>query len=92
MVLYHCFGFSVCLFIAGAELIGSLIRILQFNAEYCQSRTAGSSESGESQKEEEKQVEDVQLKALVETTAEFLSVVIMELTKVKLPTIQYTKY
>ncbi|XP_048013837.1 protein saal1 isoform X2 [Megalobrama amblycephala] len=65
----------------GAELIGSLIRILQFKAEYCQSRTAGSSESGESQKEEEKQVEDVQLKALVETTAEFLSVVIMELTK-----------
>ncbi|XP_051740709.1 protein saal1 isoform X1 [Ctenopharyngodon idella] len=64
-----------------AELIGSLIRILQFNAEYCQSRTAGSSESGESQKEEEKQVEDVQLKALVETTAEFLSVIIMELTK-----------
>lgn len=56
-----------------AELLGSLIRILQFNAEYHQSRTAGESE--------EKRVEDVQLKALVETTAEFLSVSLMELTK-----------
>uniref|UniRef100_A0A9J8DKD6 Serum amyloid A-like 1 n=1 Tax=Cyprinus carpio carpio TaxID=630221 RepID=A0A9J8DKD6_CYPCA len=58
------------------ELLGSLIRILQFNAEWRQSRTDGNSESEESQKEE-----DEQLKALVETTAEFLSAVLMQLNK-----------
>ncbi|XP_016318203.1 protein saal1-like [Sinocyclocheilus anshuiensis] len=64
-----------------SALLGSLIRILQFNAECRQSRTAGNSESEGSQKEEEKQVEDEQLEALVETTAEFLSAVLMELNK-----------
>lgn len=90
MLLYRGFGFNVCLFFTGAELLGSLIRVLQFNAEYLQSRTAGNSESEEREKEEEKLVEDVQLKALVETTAEFLAVVLMELTKVKLAAIQFT--
>lgn len=63
------------------ELLGSLFRILQFNAEWRESRTAGNSESEESQKEEVKQEEDEQLKALVETTAEFLSAVLMQLNK-----------
>uniref|UniRef100_A0A673MQ19 Protein saal1-like n=1 Tax=Sinocyclocheilus rhinocerous TaxID=307959 RepID=A0A673MQ19_9TELE len=63
------------------ELLGSLIRILQFNTEWRQSRTAGNSESEESQKEEVKQEEDEQLKALVETTAEFLSAILMQLNK-----------
>lgn len=34
---------NVCLFISGSELLGSLIRILQFNAVCHQSRTAGNS-------------------------------------------------
>lgn len=63
------------------ELLGSLIRILLFNAEWRESRTAGNAESEESQKEEVKQEEDEQLKALVETTAEFLSAVFMQLNK-----------
>ncbi|XP_043083224.1 protein saal1 [Puntigrus tetrazona] len=58
------------------ELLGSLIRILQFDAEWRQGRTAANSESEESRKEE-----DEQLKALVETTAEFLSTVLMKLNK-----------
>ncbi|RXN23826.1 SAAL1 isoform X1 [Labeo rohita] len=64
-----------------SELLGSLIRILQFNAECRQSRKTGNSDSEKSQTEEEKQAEDEQLKALVETTAEFLSVVLMEMNK-----------
>lgn len=59
-----------------ADLLGSLIRILQFNAENPQSRTAGNSE--ESHRDDD---DDEQLKALVETTAEFLSDVLMELQK-----------
>ncbi len=82
---------NVCLFLTGTELLGSLIRILQFNAEWRESRTAGNAESEESQKEEVKQEEDEQLKALVETTAEFLSAVLMQLNKVKLAAIQFTK-
>uniref|UniRef100_A0A9J8B9A1 Serum amyloid A-like 1 n=1 Tax=Cyprinus carpio carpio TaxID=630221 RepID=A0A9J8B9A1_CYPCA len=76
---------NLCLFLTGTELLGSLIRILQFNAEWRQSRTDGNSESEESQKEE-----DEQLKALVETTAEFLSAVLMQLNKVKLAALQFT--
>ncbi|KAL1247252.1 hypothetical protein QQF64_022628 [Cirrhinus molitorella] len=64
-----------------SELLGSLIRILHFNTECLQSRTAGNSESKDIHKEEEKHVEDEQLKVLVETTAEFLSGVLMELNK-----------
>ncbi len=82
---------NVCLFLTGTELLGSLFRILQFNAEWRESRTAGNSESEESQKEEVKQEEDEQLKALVETTAEFLSAVLMQLNKVKLAAIQFIK-
>ncbi len=80
----------MCLFLTGTELLGSLFRILQFNAEWRESRTAGNSESEESQKEV-KQEEDEQLKALVETTAEFLSAVLMQLNKVKLAAIQFIK-
>lgn len=57
-----------------AELLGSLIRILQFNAENHQSHTAGNSE-------ESHRDDDEQLKALVETTAKFLSDVLLELQK-----------
>ncbi|XP_057185900.1 protein saal1 [Triplophysa rosa] len=53
-----------------AELIGSVLRVLHFYAEYRQSRMGGNSESEE---------KDAQLKALVETTAEFLAVVLMEI-------------
>lgn len=60
--------------LTGAELIGSVLRVLHFYAEYRQSRTGGNSESEE---------KDAQLKALVETTAEFLSVVLMEIPEVR---------
>lgn len=59
-----------------AELIGSVLRVLHFYAEYRQSRTGGNSESEE---KDDKGETDVQLKALVETTAEFLSVLLMEI-------------
>ncbi|XP_051545120.1 protein saal1 isoform X2 [Myxocyprinus asiaticus] len=57
----------------------------KFYVEYCQ-RTGGNPESERSHKEEGKDEEeetDVQLKALIETTADFLSVLIMDLAKVQ---------
>ncbi|XP_051548422.1 protein saal1-like isoform X1 [Myxocyprinus asiaticus] len=62
------------------ELVVSILRILQFYVEYRQSRTGGNPDSEESQKDEKEET-DVQLKALVETTADFLSVLIMDLNK-----------
>ncbi|TRY87218.1 hypothetical protein DNTS_031737 [Danionella cerebrum] len=57
------------------ELLESLIRILQFSEEI--GLRAGNTESKERRNSEDAN-EDVQLKALVETTAEFLAVILME--------------
>lgn len=59
-----------------AELVGSVLRVLRFYAEYRQSRTDGNSEP---ERKDDKEETDVQLKALVESTADFLSIVLMEI-------------
>lgn len=59
-----------------AELVGSVLRVLRFYAEYRQSRTDGNSEP---ERKDDKEETDVQLKALVESAADFLSIVLMEI-------------
>lgn len=73
--------------LTGAELIGSVLRVLHFYAECRRSRTVRNSESEEKNDNVET---DAQLEALIETTAEFLSVVLMEIPEVRFALLMFT--
>lgn len=71
---------SVC--VTDQPLIGSLLRVLQY-LQFCQQREPGTHTDSEASQEDEEEEEDVQLRALKETTAEFLASILTDLTKVR---------
>uniref|UniRef100_A0A673ZL01 Serum amyloid A-like 1 n=1 Tax=Salmo trutta TaxID=8032 RepID=A0A673ZL01_SALTR len=64
-------------------LVGSMLRVLQYHREYQVSSGHKEKKDGQEKEEEEEKV-DEQLQALIQTTAEFLSDIITDLTKVTL--------